>query len=121
MPAKPVIAAQGIKFDTANLIVPAGRPFELTFNNNDAGVPHNVEIESADKSQTLFDGDVVNGVTSVTYNVPALPPGHVLLPVQGPSEHERHGHGGSGIRAVARRRPAMVAGRRRRHRHRVAS
>src|SRR3954451_4341423 len=75
VPAKPVVAAKGVKFDTANLVVPAGRPFELTFNNNDAGVPHNVQIDSSDKSQTLFNGDVVTGVTSATYNVPALPPG----------------------------------------------
>jgi plastocyanin len=75
VPAKPVIGAQGVKFDLTNLIVPAGRAFDLTFNNNDAGVPHNVEIKSADQSQTLFDGDIVTGVTSVTYNVPTLAPG----------------------------------------------
>src|SRR3954468_5236801 len=75
VPAKPVVAAKGVKFDTANLVVPAGRPFELTFNNNDAGVPHNVQIDSSDKSQTLFDGDVVTGGASTSYSVPALQPG----------------------------------------------
>jgi plastocyanin len=75
VPAKPQIAAQAVKFDTANLIVPAARPFELTFNNNDPGVPHNVQIDTADKSQTLFDGERFDGVASRTYNVPALEPG----------------------------------------------
>jgi plastocyanin len=75
VPAVPVISAKGVKFDTANLIVPAGRPFKLTFNNNDAGVPHNVQIDKADKSATLFDGEVINGVSTITYDVPALDPG----------------------------------------------
>jgi plastocyanin len=75
VPDKPEVAAKGVKFDTSNLIVPAGRPFELTFNNNDAGVPHNVQIDAADKSQTLFDGEVVTGVVSTVYNVTALEPG----------------------------------------------
>ena len=75
VPAKPVIAAKGVAFDTKNLIVPAGRPFELTFNNNDAGVPHNVQIDTNDKSSTLFDGAVETGVITTIYNVPALQPG----------------------------------------------
>jgi plastocyanin len=75
VPAAPVVAAKGVKFDTSNLIVPAGRPFDLTFNNNDAGVPHNVQIDTSDKSQTLFDGDVITGVTTATYNVPTLQAG----------------------------------------------
>jgi plastocyanin len=75
VPANPVIAAKGVKFDTATLIVPAGRPFELTFNNNDEGVPHDVAIQTADKATDLFDGDIVTGPASVTYNVPALDPG----------------------------------------------
>jgi plastocyanin len=75
VPAVPVITAAGVKFDTANLIVPAGRAFDLTFNNNDAGVPHDVAIQTADKATDLFDGDIVTGVTSTTYNVPALDPG----------------------------------------------
>jgi len=75
VPAEPQIAAQGVKFLSSTLVVPAGRQFNLIFNNNDAGVPHNVEIETSDKSQTLFDGQIVTGVTTVSYNVPALQPG----------------------------------------------
>src|SRR3954451_16768058 len=72
VPAQPEIAAKGVKFDTGNLIVPAGRAFDLTFNNNDDGVPHNVRIDTADKSAVLFNGEVISGVASATYNVPAL-------------------------------------------------
>jgi len=43
-------------------IVPAGRPFDLTFDNKNAGVPHNVRIaDSAAQTTILFDGDVVTG------------------------------------------------------------
>ena len=76
VPQVPQIAAKGVAFDTKTLVVPAGRPFDLIFNNNDAGVPHNVQIDdSSARTTTLFDGDVVTGVTSVTYHVPALQPG----------------------------------------------
>ena len=76
VPTAPQIAAKGIAFDTKTLVVPAGQAFDLTFNNNDAGVPHNVQIDdSSQKTTILFDGDVVTGVASVAYHVPALPPG----------------------------------------------
>jgi plastocyanin len=75
VPAQPKIAAQKIAFDTKTLVVPAGRPFDLTFTNNDASIAHNVQIDSSDKSQTLFDGDLVTGVATATYHVPALQPG----------------------------------------------
>jgi len=76
VPAQPTISAKGIKFDTSTLVVPAGRPFDLVFNNNDAGVPHNVAIaDSSALGTILFAGDKVTGVTSVTYHVPALQPG----------------------------------------------
>ena len=71
-----MIAAKGVAFDTKTLIVPAGRPFQLMFNNNDAGVPHNVQIDdSSAKTTILFDGNVITGVSSAIYSVPALAPG----------------------------------------------
>jgi len=76
VPAVPKISAQNIAFDTRTLIVPANRPFDLVFDNNDAGVPHNVQIDSSPaREQTLFDGEVVDGVISITYHVPELAPG----------------------------------------------
>lgn len=77
VPAVPEISADSaVSFNTKTLIVPAGRPFELVFTNNDAGVPHNVEIDdSAQRTTVLFDGEVINGVATVTYQVPALDPG----------------------------------------------
>jgi plastocyanin len=77
VPAKPEIAAStAVSFETKTLIVPAGRPFELTFHNKQAGTPHNVVIANgADRATVFFDGEVVTGVTDVTYQVPALQAG----------------------------------------------
>jgi plastocyanin len=76
VPANPEISASSaISFDVSTLVVPAARPFQLTFANNHDGVPHNVEIKTAADGETLFDGEEIAGVASVTYDVPAIPEG----------------------------------------------
>jgi plastocyanin len=65
------IAAQNIQFDTDHLEASAGQNWVLVFANNDAGVPHNVEILDA-TGASVFRGDVVTGPTTVSYRVPAL-------------------------------------------------
>ena len=71
-----ISASNAISFETNLLVVPAGRPFELVFNNNDAGIPHNVEIaESSARQNLIFDGEVIDGTASITYQVPALTEG----------------------------------------------
>ncbi|HLB39051.1 MAG TPA: cupredoxin domain-containing protein [Actinomycetota bacterium] len=70
------IAAAGLAFDTDELSFEADTPTELTFKNNDAGVAHNVAIytdESA--SESLFVGELVTGVDSMTYEIPKIPAG----------------------------------------------
>ena len=80
VPAQPKISAKGVKFDTSTLVVPAGRPFDLVFDNNDPGIPHNVAIaDSSALGTILFAGDKITGVTSVTYHVPALQPGSYYI------------------------------------------
>jgi len=70
------ITAQNIAFDVTNVEVPANQPFQIEFVNNDAGIPHNVAIaEGSPTGKVVFQGDIVNGVTTVTYDVPALPAG----------------------------------------------
>ncbi len=75
VPAQPEITAQNIAFNTKTLVVPAGRPFELKFDNQDAGVPHNVQIDdyAAANTDPLRWGRRP-GVTTVIYQVPALRP-----------------------------------------------
>ena len=70
------ISAQNIAFDLSTIEVPANQPFQIEFTNNDAGIPHNVAIhEGSPTGNAVFTGEIVTGVTTVTYNVPALPAG----------------------------------------------
>lgn len=58
------------------LEAPASAGFALDFVNQDDGVPHNVAIYRDDSAaESLFVGDLVEGPTTVTYDVPALDPG----------------------------------------------
>jgi plastocyanin len=67
------ITAQNIAFDRGQLAVPAGRPFQLLFENRE-GAPHNVRIYD-DVDQPLFVGEIFGGPGSRTYEVPAIPAG----------------------------------------------
>ena len=65
-----------VKFDKSCLAAPAGQAFTITFNNQDAGVPHDVAIyTNSSATTTLFKGAVVTGPTTTTYHVPALKAG----------------------------------------------
>ena len=78
VPQVPEIAADdALSFNTGTLIVPAARPFDLVFNNNDEGVLHNVEIaDSSARTTKLLDGEIITGVASITYQVPELAEGN---------------------------------------------
>jgi plastocyanin len=70
------ISAQNIAYDVSQIEVPANQPFQIEFTNNDAGIPHNVAIhEGSPTGNAVFTGEIVTGVTTVTYDVPALPAG----------------------------------------------
>jgi plastocyanin len=70
------IRAQNIKFDLSEFSVPANTPFEIVFENLDAGIPHNVAIyEGQAGGPTLFQGEIFNGVETRTYQVPGLSAG----------------------------------------------
>jgi plastocyanin len=69
------ISASNLAFDVDGFTVPAGEPFAIQFNNNDSA-PHNVAIYSdSSKSETLFQGDVIDGGRTTRYDVDALEPG----------------------------------------------
>lgn len=68
------ISAVNIAFDQTEVAAPADREFTIEFANNDAGVPHNVEIKD-DAGTSLFKGDIFNGVETRVYDVPALAAG----------------------------------------------
>ena len=66
-----------IQYDRTELAAPAGTAFSLVFDNQDAGIPHNVEIfDNPDfTGAPLFAGDLVTGPAQASYTVPALPVG----------------------------------------------
>jgi plastocyanin len=68
------LSAQGIQYSTKQLQAPAGKAFTITFQNNDSGISHNVDILDANNT-SIFKGAVFPGVASQTYQVPALKAG----------------------------------------------
>ena len=70
------ITASGIQFDTNSLTFEAGKPTDFTFNNDDAGIPHNLAIYTDDTlKDSLFTGKIVTGVAKGDYTIPALKQG----------------------------------------------
>jgi cytochrome c oxidase subunit II len=71
------IVADKVAFDKDCLAAKAGQPFKLKFDNEDAGVSHNVAVyrdESA-SGGPLFLGEVFPGPRTVTYDIKPLPKG----------------------------------------------
>jgi plastocyanin len=74
------IVAQGLAFtpDTSCIQVPAGKPFTIHFDNQDAGTQHDVAIfpSATELTTVLFrPPDFLTGVASTDYHVDALDAG----------------------------------------------
>jgi plastocyanin len=70
------VTAKSLAFDTGEIDLPAGQPTTLTFDNQDAGIPHNIAIYTDDSLSTvLFQGEQFPGVDSREYQIPPLDPG----------------------------------------------
>src|SRR4029453_8474847 len=70
------VVAQNIAFDTDEIDLPPDAPSTITFDNEDAGVQHNIAIyEDESLSKSLFQGDLVTGPDEVTYDVPPISAG----------------------------------------------
>lgn len=75
-PGQVAVAARNSAFDTDRLTAPASRPFTIAFDNQDAGVPHNVSIyPEAGGPPALFEGEIITGPAELAYEVPAQPAG----------------------------------------------
>lgn len=68
------IVAVNVAFQQTDVTVPAGQPFLIRFENQDAGVQHNVEIfDNPDfAGPPLFAGEIITGPAEVVYEVQAL-------------------------------------------------
>jgi plastocyanin len=70
----PVIGADSVlEFDTATVVVPAGEPLAITFQNRQPGVPHDVDIRQGEA--VVFDAEVITGAAEIVYDVTALEAG----------------------------------------------
>ncbi len=76
------VTAADLAFDTDQIDAPAGEAFIIEFVNDDT-VPHNIAIYADEsKSQTLFEGEIINGGERITYQVPALDAGDYYFDCQ---------------------------------------
>lgn len=70
------VTASGLAFNVSSISLPAGQPSTITFDNQDAGVPHDIAIYTDNTATTaLFTGEPVTGVATKDYAVPELPAG----------------------------------------------
>jgi plastocyanin len=71
------VTAKNIAFTPTTLTAPANTPFVIKFDNEDAGIPHDVVIHSGPdtSSSAQFDGEIFTGVATQSYQIPPLQPG----------------------------------------------
>lgn len=65
------IAALNIAWVEPEVNAPADAAFVIEFDNQDAGIPHNVVIKDS-MNADVFTGDIVTGPIKTQYQVPAL-------------------------------------------------
>jgi plastocyanin len=68
------ITANDLAFDRSELMIPAGRPFALLFENRESA-PHNVRLIDASSGDDVFAGEVFSGPDSRLYEVPPIAAG----------------------------------------------
>jgi mono/diheme cytochrome c family protein len=68
------LVAVNIAFDTDALTAPADEPFVIHLDNQDTGVPHDVDIRTTD-GEALVDNPTINGVAETDYTIEPLEAG----------------------------------------------
>jgi plastocyanin len=75
-PGVVTISAVGIKYEQTTVTVKAGTPFQIQFENKDAGTPHNVAIHTGGSTgPEIFKGEIFSGIETRAYDVMALDAG----------------------------------------------
>jgi plastocyanin len=69
------IVAKGIAFNATELKLPAEQETTITFDNQDAGIPHDVAIYTQQGGESLFTGEIITGPAKAEYAIPALEAG----------------------------------------------
>ena len=68
------ITAFNIAWTTKDVSAPANTGFKIHFDNQDASTPHNIIIKDG-TGMEMFKTDLLTGVATMDYDVPALPAG----------------------------------------------
>lgn len=67
------IVAKDIAFDPTAFGAPAGSPLEVTFENRDAGIPHNVALYGGpDFGMEIQKGDIITGIATTEFTIPGV-------------------------------------------------
>ena len=70
------ISAHNLAFSSSTILLPAGQPSTIVFNNQDPGTQHNIGIyQDAGYTNEVFKGAIVVGPATSPYQVPALAAG----------------------------------------------
>ena len=74
------VIAKQVTFDVSCIQEPPNAPLTIEFDNQDQGIPHNIEIFTDSNATTRLGGatgpgDVVSGPGTTTYDIPGLPAG----------------------------------------------
>ncbi len=77
---KVAVIAKQVTFDVSCIQEPPNAPLTIEFDNQDQGIPHNIEIFTDSNATTRLGGatgpgDVVSGPGTTTYDIPGLPAG----------------------------------------------
>jgi plastocyanin len=66
------LTAKNILFNTTSITVPAGAHVVMTFDNEDAGIPHNFAVYTdSTATKKIFSGTIITGVQTTTYTFDA--------------------------------------------------
>jgi plastocyanin len=70
------VSALNVAFDTDSIALPADAPSTIAFDNQDAGVQHNISIYSdSELAELFFQGELVTGPGSIDYAIPPFAAG----------------------------------------------
>ena len=98
--------AKNTAFEVTCLVAAADQPITINFDNQDAGVPHNIAIfKDSSATQALDTGETVTGPVKTTYDFKALARRLLLLPLRRPPDDDRdvRGRGGRQVAPFDRR------------------
>jgi plastocyanin len=69
-----LIVALNIQFEPVELVVPAGEPLTITFDNRDQGIPHDVVIRDASGNE-IAKTEIITGPAQAQLGLGPLGPG----------------------------------------------